>query len=129
MSDAAPEFGERAFGSLPSTLGQTAGEHRRVDRPCARRADAFERNALVLEQAVEDTPGKGAVRAAALQGKVDRLDLNPWGPHPGEAGLQPRSPRCRPSCLLLVAAPMRSKVAPAVHEEMYGAGLTGGNAD
>src|SRR5260370_24216701 len=42
------------------------------------------------------------------------------------------SPRRGPSCLpvlLLIEAPVRSEVAPVVHEEMYGAGLTGRNAD
>jgi hypothetical protein len=52
MGDAAPEFGERALGSLAPALGQTAGEHGCVDRPRTRRADALERNALVFEQAV-----------------------------------------------------------------------------
>jgi hypothetical protein len=67
MGDPAPEFGERAFGSLAPTLGQTVGEHGCVDRACARRADAVERDALVLEQAIDYTPGEGAVRPAALQ--------------------------------------------------------------
>jgi len=58
MGDAAPEFAERMFGSLPSAVGQTAGEYGRVDRAGARRADAFECNAFFLEQAVEDTQVK-----------------------------------------------------------------------
>jgi hypothetical protein len=89
MGDAAPEFGERAFGSLPSTFGQTAGEHGRIDRPCTRRADAFECNAFVLEEAVEDTPGEGAVRSAPLQGEIDELDLDPPGQCPKATRLRP----------------------------------------
>ena len=39
------------------------------------------------------------------------------------------SPRCRPSRLLLIEATVRKRVAPVVHGAMYGAELTGGNAD
>ena len=66
MSDAASQFRERAFGSPAAALGQTAGEHGCVDRPCTRRADAVERDALILEQAIEYTPGEGAVHPAAF---------------------------------------------------------------
>jgi hypothetical protein len=34
-------------------------------------------DAVVFEQAVEDAPGKGTVRAAALQSEVDQLGLAP----------------------------------------------------
>jgi hypothetical protein len=66
IGDPAPESGEHAFGSLAPTLSQSVGEHGCVDRAYARRADAVERDAL-LEQAIDYTPGEGAVRPAALQ--------------------------------------------------------------
>ena len=72
--DLAPEFGECAFGSVMPTLGQTAGEHGRVDGPGTRRTDAVERDALLLKQAIEHAPGKGAVRASALERRVDRFE-------------------------------------------------------
>src|SRR5437867_2740823 len=75
MGDAAPDFGERAFGSPSSALGQTAGEHGRVERRGTRCADAFERNALVLEQAVEYTPSESATRASPLQRKIDQYEI------------------------------------------------------
>jgi hypothetical protein len=59
--------GYRACGGTGTFSG--ASEHRRVNCPCARRADAFERDALILQQAVEDTPGKGGVRAACPAGQ------------------------------------------------------------
>jgi hypothetical protein len=75
MGNSAPEFGKSAFGSLMPTLDQTAGEHGSVDRPGARRADAVERDALFLEQAIENAPGEGAMRASALERKVDQLEV------------------------------------------------------
>jgi hypothetical protein len=41
---------------------------RRIHCARTRRADAVDPETLVLEQAVENPPGEGAVRAAALQG-------------------------------------------------------------
>ena len=61
---------------VAAALGQAVGQHHRVHRPGAGGGDALERDALVLEQAVEHAPGEGAVGAAALQGEVDRLDLD-----------------------------------------------------
>src|ERR1700745_525194 len=75
MGDSAPEFGEGAFGSLAPTRDQTTGEHCRVDRPYARRADAVERDAFPLEQAIQHAPGEGAMRASALERKVDQLEV------------------------------------------------------
>ena len=111
MSDAAPELGERAFGALPSTLGRSAGEHRRVNRPCARRADAFERDALILQQAVEDTPGKGGVRAAALQGKVIDL-ISTLGGRIREGLVAARSPGCVHRLLLVALRCARNSRLP-----------------
>jgi hypothetical protein len=75
MRDAAPQFGKSALGSLAPTLGETAGKDSRIDRPCTRCADAFENDALVLEQAVEDTPGEGAVGSSPLERKIDPFEI------------------------------------------------------
>ncbi len=48
-------------------------EHDGVDRAGAGRGGAFERNAIVFQQAVEHAPGEGAVTAAALETEVNGL--------------------------------------------------------
>lgn len=57
-------------------------------------------------------------------GGVDAADQ-----HPLHRVAAARSVRCRPFWLLRVVAPALSKLPPVVHEKMYGAGLTAGNAD
>src|SRR5271167_528284 len=68
-----PEFFE-AF----ARLGGAAARHPVSERDCihgagAGAADRLDVKPLVLEQLVEDAPGKGAMRATALQGEFDRL--------------------------------------------------------
>ena len=104
------------------------GEHSRIHCAGTRCADAVEPDAVVLEQAVENTPGEGAVRAAALQGEVDRLDLDLSGRR--RIGACRRPLTMLPSILLLlVELPVPRKRRLSFTREMYGAGLTGGNAD
>ena len=75
MRDTAPQFGKCALGSLTPTLGETADKDSRIDRRCTRCADAFENDALVLEQAVEDTPGEGAMGSSSLERKIDPFEI------------------------------------------------------
>ena len=53
-----------------------------------RRADAVERDALLLEQAIQDAPGEGAMRASALEREVEQFEVErAAGPaDPGRAG-------------------------------------------
>ena len=64
-----PEPLEPRLGFGPSAVDEARGQDRRVDRARARAADRIERDARLLEQAVEHPPGERAERAAALQGE------------------------------------------------------------
>jgi hypothetical protein len=54
---------------------ETAGKDSPIDRPCTRCADAFENDALVLEEAVEDTSGEGAMGSSSLERKIDPFEI------------------------------------------------------
>ena len=43
----------------------------RVHGPGTGTADAFQGNAAVFQQRIQNAPGEGAMRATALQGKID----------------------------------------------------------
>ena len=73
LADPAPEFGERASCALATARGQAIGHHRGVHGAGTGGADPFERYPLVFEQTIHRAPGEGAVRSAALQGKIDCL--------------------------------------------------------
>src|SRR5262249_37522932 len=73
-----PELGKRFLSAFAATRSHARAEHGRIHCACAGRADAVKSDAVVVEQAVEDTPGEGAMRAATLQGQVDQLGLGLW---------------------------------------------------
>ena len=85
-------------------------------------------NPLVLEQSVQDTPGEGRVPSQLARARLTDL-ISTIG-----AGIQ-SGLVCRPIVTLpsILAAPRRGasalEVAPVVHEKMFRAVLTGGNAD
>jgi len=56
--------------------GQAMREQDGVDRTGARGADAFKRDAIVFQQAIEYAPGKGAVAAAALKSQINRFGVD-----------------------------------------------------
>jgi hypothetical protein len=84
LGDPSPERVESLPRALAPPDRQSVGENHGVHRPGARRADAFDGEALFLEQTVEGAPSEGAVRAAALKGEIDGLD-----PVRGGAGGEP----------------------------------------
>ncbi len=68
-----PEFFE-TFASLGGAATRhPVGKRHRVHGAGAGAADRLDVKPIVLEKLVEDAPGKGAVRAAALQGEFDRF--------------------------------------------------------
>jgi hypothetical protein len=46
---------------------QSVRKHRRVDRTGTCAADAFDLDALIFQNSIEDAPGKRTMRSAALQ--------------------------------------------------------------
>src|SRR5215468_4466659 len=72
-ADRAPEIGEPLACLVRPAAGEPVGEHDRVHRSRRRAGDAFDLDAAVLEELIEHAPGERAVRAAALQGEIDRL--------------------------------------------------------
>ena len=67
-----PEIRQRFAGAVASAAHQPLRQADGVHRPGAGAADTLEAELAVFEQRVEYAPGEGAVRAAALQGKIDR---------------------------------------------------------
>ena len=57
--------------ATPVALQETGGRRHCIDGAGAGRADPADLELLVLEQAIENTPGEGAVRAAALECKIN----------------------------------------------------------
>src|SRR5262249_23533399 len=72
-ADRAPEIGEPLARLVRPAAGEPVGEHDRVHRSRRRAGDAFDPDPAVVEPLIEHAPGEGAVRAAALQGEIDRL--------------------------------------------------------
>src|SRR6516162_3742026 len=71
----APEALEGRTRRLRAALGMTVDEHGRIHRPCRCSRDAVDLQPRLLEQAIESAPGKGTVRAAALQREIDQNRL------------------------------------------------------
>jgi hypothetical protein len=67
-------------------------QHRSVHRASGRAGDCFYLQPRLLEQAIEHTPGKRAMRASALQGKI-HLNRLPRGSLQQRCGHH-RSPLC-----------------------------------
>src|SRR5271156_1701435 len=76
----------QAFPSLGGAAARhPVGERDRVHGAGTGAADRLDANSLVPEELVENTPGEGTVRAAALQRKFDRLfrlPVHPISPDP-----------------------------------------------
>ncbi len=67
LADALPEAVEVAPRLRPATGDQAGRHHDGVDRPGIRAADGVDDEIVLLQQPVEDAPGEGAERAAALE--------------------------------------------------------------
>ncbi len=67
LADALPEAVEVAPRLRPATGDQAGRHHDGVDRPGIRAADGVDDEVVLLQQPVEDAPGEGAERAAALE--------------------------------------------------------------
>ena len=76
----APEIGEPLARLVGSAAGEPVGQHDRVDRSRRSAGNTLDLETAVVEQLVEDAPGEGAVRAAALQREID--GFAPPSPHP-----------------------------------------------
>ncbi len=72
-ADLAPEPLEPGARALRPTLEPAVDHHHGVHRAGARARHRLEAQAAVLDQRVEDAPGEGAVRAAALKRERDVL--------------------------------------------------------
>src|SRR5690606_4580714 len=81
-ADAPPEGLEVAPRAVDAGLDEALRHDARVHGAGARARDRLDGEAAVLEQGVDDAPGEGAVRAAALQGEADAL----LGLRAGDAG-------------------------------------------
>ena len=62
-----------SFAASRPPTAKTMGQHGGVDGAGTRRGDAFKREPLLFQQAIEDTPGEGAMTAAALERQIDGL--------------------------------------------------------
>jgi len=69
--DVPPETLQGGARTLRPAGGVTIGQHRGVHRPGRSARDAVDVQPGLLEQPVQRAPGKGTMRAAALQRKVD----------------------------------------------------------
>src|ERR1700693_759015 len=67
---------ERLSCRIAAPDSQTMRKHDGVDRTGAGRGDAFKRDAIIFQQAIEHAPGKGAMAAAALKTQIKRLGLD-----------------------------------------------------
>jgi len=61
-------------GATPDNM--PVGKHNCVHRAGAGTADAFDVDAIVFEEPIQNTPGERAVRAAALQRQRNGLSLH-----------------------------------------------------
>ena len=75
LGDAAPEILQRRAGAFGAALGIAVDQHRRIHRAGRRAGNAIDSQPGLLEQAIEHAPGKGAMRAAALQREVDQTGI------------------------------------------------------
>ena len=91
VADALPEVGERFACPFAAVDGKSIGKDRRVHRSGAGGTEALEGEVFLVQQPVEDTPGKGTMRSAPLEGQIDRPD-----PSGACGAASPR--RVRPFC-------------------------------
>jgi predicted TIM-barrel fold metal-dependent hydrolase len=70
IADPAPETLEGGLGAVAAVM-ETVGEGAGVHRAGAGAADPLDIERLLFQEPVEDAPGKGAMRPAALQGERD----------------------------------------------------------
>src|SRR5215472_4371864 len=73
--DIAPEALEGGTRHIRTALGMAVDEHGGIHRARGCPGDAVDLQPRLLEQAIESAPGKGAVRAAALQREIDQNRL------------------------------------------------------
>ncbi len=64
---------KRLARAIAAAFNETVGNDDRIHGPGASPADRLDADPAVLQEAVEDAPGKSAVGTAALQGEVDHL--------------------------------------------------------
>jgi len=80
LPDLRPDMGQILTRSLAPAPAGPAGQARRQSRPVQRpgrsAADAPDLDSRLVQQPIQNTPGKGAMRAAALQGQVDPLHFH-----------------------------------------------------
>lgn len=79
LRDASPEIRKRLYGALASACEQALRKHDGIYRAGACRADAFDFEPRLFQEAVQDTPGEGAVSAAALQRKIGNFHSDAAG--------------------------------------------------
>jgi hypothetical protein len=94
-ADRPPEIREPLARLVSAAAGEAVGQHDRVHRTRRRSRNAFDLGAAVLEQLIEDAPGKGTVRAAALQSEIDRLAARPTPRRRGTPARARRRQRAR----------------------------------
>jgi hypothetical protein len=73
IADPSPQPRQPLPCSFGSALGQPVGHRDGVHRAGAGAADRIEGEARLLQEPVEDAPGEGAERAAALQREAQRF--------------------------------------------------------
>src|SRR5580704_1253408 len=66
-----PERLQRGACRIRPSLGMTVGKHGSIHRAGRSTSDAVDLQPGLLQQPIESTPSKGAVRAAALQSEID----------------------------------------------------------
>ena len=105
VADPVPNLESAFFAPSRPAAAMPEARHGRIDRPGTRRADAVEPDAFVLEQAVENTPGKAPCAPPPCRARlIDLISTLGVGAYRGSPPA--RSPRCRPSCPLLVEPPV-----------------------
>jgi hypothetical protein len=67
-----PECGQAFAGDIAVAAHHRVGDHHRIHRAGAGRADRFDVDTAVFEHRVEHAPRERTVRAAALQGEIHR---------------------------------------------------------
>src|SRR5690606_1813873 len=80
IANCLPEAPPMRTGSLGTAALQPVRENDGIHCPGAGAADRADREPVVLEQAVEHTPGQRSVRSATLQCQIDPLALTPGPP-------------------------------------------------
>src|SRR6266481_973166 len=71
IADAFPIAGERFARPLAPVDRKPIGKGRRIHRSGTGRTEPLEGKSFLVQEPVENTPGKGTMRSAALEGQVD----------------------------------------------------------